>query len=493
MLQITKDQKAADISKDGDGSAIISSKVSDIEVIAINDSGGRDEGRSQPCSISLRIAGQNEPLCVRGATREDTIDLLLFLREHTSKPIMLNLNSCHSTARGELVGASARTMPPRFSLQRLELYVEWINSLRVWESRIDVSSLTQEMASGLLLCAIMEHLVPGTSYQGLHKRPLSRLAAVHNIEQGLAVVWRAAQVNNSLIPAAMEIYQGNAMRVNALIAEIFEVYVLRPIRNKFAVMTRWYNSVLKHYGRALPSGCDLRGLWSHFQDGVSLFCVMYHFHGSSLIGAGNHARYVNPTKVYAKPVGLAQHRSNVQECFYLLQAVGIDVVWGVDIWLSYPDADFVLYQLFKIYEAFVEKVCVLPPAHRDKAGLVSGPNGLRVKGLVFADEGLEVTGPEKSSLPYPVYLGDGTKQSLAILPVCDEPMSVPRLGMGMTLESTADLTMSQGRTGGLIVDSFLRRQFNEQREYGWNASIAETTAYRSEHHHNLLYLQVRVA
>ena len=485
MLHMVKEDRPTNPAKDGIDD--ISSSMSDIEVVAINDpvQGGR--GGNHPFSVSIRMPGQDSVLHVRGPTREETIDLLILLREGSSKPVLLNLEDHYLKGykRNEV-----RKAHPRYSLQRLELYVEWLNSLHVWETRIKVSTLTREMASGLLLCAIMERLVPGTTYQGLHKRPLSRLAAIHNVEQGLAVVWRAARVNNSLIPTAAEIYQGTATRINALIAEIFEVYVLRPIRSKFEDMVRWYNSVLKHYERDLPKVCDLADLWTQFQDGVSLFCVLYHFYGTSLVGMGENSRQVDARKLHARPLDLAQHRSNVQECFILLQAIGIDVVWGVDIWLSYPDADFVLYQLFKVYDHLVEKVCVLPPAQADKPGLVSGPYGLRVTGLLFADGTLEQKAERPEDSPRQVYLGDGSKQTLALLPVCDSQSPLPHFGKGMTLSTPADHVQKVECSGESNRDNFLRRQSVEQKERGWNASIANSTAYRNEDCNSLLALQV---
>jgi hypothetical protein len=228
---------------------------------------------------------------------------------------------------------------PRVSLQRLELLLSWINSLRVWPTPVEAQTMAKDMANGLLLCAIMEKLVPGTKYVGIHRKPLSRQAAIKNIEEALAVVWRSARVNNRMVPPAGDIYQGKPSQVANLVTEIFEVYAMKPTRKQSQVMLRWYASVLQQYDRAqgLSDTAEGAALWEHFQNGVSLWCVMFHFCGTNLVGSQENARAVDPKRIFSRPRDLAEYRSNIQECFLIMKAVGIPIIYTVDAWISYPD------------------------------------------------------------------------------------------------------------------------------------------------------------
>ena len=99
-----------------------------------------------------------------------------------------------------------------------------------------------------------------------------------------------------------------------------------------------------------------------------------------------HSIRIDPMRVVRKPVGFTDVKANVTYVFSLLRALKIDVVWDVDEWLTFPDADFMLLQLWFIYEALRSKQGVLPAASGKEAGYTSGPNGeMLIVGIVFAD------------------------------------------------------------------------------------------------------------
>lgn len=142
-------------------------------------------------------------------------------------------------------------------------------------------------------------------------------------------------------------------------------------------------------------------------------------------------------------------------------------------------------------------MCVLPPAHGLKAGLVSGHFGqLRVANLVFADGVLGTEEDEDESAlspPRHVFLGKGVAQTLPLLPVCDShvvsPTKVPDLSMGMVLGPLPDKDAAS-TSSPPTADDYLRRQSAQQQEKGWNKSTASFDINRSEHPHNLLTLRV---
>lgn len=322
---------------------------------------------------------------------------------------------------------------PRVSVRKLTQYVRWLNSLHVWPSPVDISSLHEVMCNGLLLCALMKKLVPGTQYKGLNKRPLTRRPAIANLEQALSVIWRSGRVNNTRVPSADEIYNGKTDRIAVLVQEVFDVYVVRDMRKLAPTMMTWFAGVLSQYRRQLGPGC-LRAphddAWAEFQTGTSMFCVLYHFCGPSWVGTGSTAVKVDSRKIYWEPRDLAQHRSNVQQVFKLLEALRIEVLWTVDDWITFPDSDFVLLQLRRIYERFQHSHCVIPPAQGFAVGMSSGENGEPIiVGLDWADKqpasasasasGAVAAGDDASYRAPAVFLGNGLGQSLAAPPIFD--------------------------------------------------------------------------
>ena len=105
-----------------------------------------------------------------------------------------------------------------------------------------------------------------------------------------------------------------------------------------------------------------------------------------MIGEGANVINIDPMRIISKPTNAIEVRSNIIYVFTLLRTLKIEVVWDVMDWITYPDTDFVLLQLFYIYDALKARHCSLAPAMGNTAGVTSGPNGEPlVVGMIFCD------------------------------------------------------------------------------------------------------------
>ena len=247
----------------------------------------------------------------------------------------------------------------------------------------------------------MRYLIKGAEFPQLNERALSRGAAMKNIELSLAIIWRSKAVNSSRIATSAEIFEGNKLKIMVMIQEIFDVYVRRPLYSQAIKMLSWYNKILRMYNRRLPVGVftesDFSGVWSCFQSGTAIFCVIYHFFGPAMIGEGVGVVRVDPMRIVNKPTNVVEFRSNVIYSFQLLKALGIEVCWDPMDWVTFPDVDFTMIQLQYIYNALKGRNCVLPPATGNQAGVTSAANGEPlVVGVVFSDT-ITVSIPNLSS------------------------------------------------------------------------------------------------
>jgi hypothetical protein len=317
---------------------------------------------------------------------------------------------------------------PQLSVRRVRQICHWINSMKLWKQTVDIASLHGCMCNGVLLARIVQKVVPGTSFLHLNEKALSRRAALDNLEKSLGTIWRSKCVNNSRIPSATDIYDGNMHKMATMLQEIFEVYVQRPLIKQAIKVLKWYNNILKQYDRRLPIGIftesDFEAVWSHFQSGSALFCVIYHLFGPITVGSGRNLVKIDPIRIVNNPANLSEYRTNLMYTFSLLHALEIDVLWDVMDFLSYPDVDFVLLQLTVIYDKLKSRQCSLPPAQGMNAGVTSGPQGLMVVGMVFSDTTVtpkneHMSGTDRAAAMKrnrSVLLGAGS-ESLKVLPV----------------------------------------------------------------------------
>lgn len=320
--------------------------------------------------------------------------------------------------RRELIDSHIKK--PTYSIRRVKQLAQWINSLHVWPHQITITNLHKQFCNGLLLANLMKVFIPNLEILHLNEKALAEKPAIDNIEKVLGCIWRSKSVNNSRVPKASEIYNGNVTKLVILLQELFDVYMRKPLYGRVEKLFKWYTSILRQYELPIPievfTERDLSDIWPHFQTGTALFCVIYHFHGPIAVGSGANAIRIDPLRVTAEPRSISEFRANVNYVFSLLRALNIEVFWEVDDWITHPDTEFILIQLGNVYEAFKHKQCSLPPAQGTIAGVTSGPNGEpRVVGLVFADTLLS-NRVSVERMARTVLLGSG-EDALPLLPI----------------------------------------------------------------------------
>ena len=85
-------------------------------------------------------------------------------------------------------------------------------------------------------------------------------------------------INNSRVPKAEEIYEGNVNKIIILLDEMFLVYIQRPLYKKAPKMLRWFNRILKQHQLQVSLSLSLRLMRGYGFKGLLLYTVdcLYH-------------------------------------------------------------------------------------------------------------------------------------------------------------------------------------------------------------------------
>ncbi|CAE7215213.1 unnamed protein product [Symbiodinium natans] len=150
--------------------------------------------------------------------------------------------------------------PARHCWTRVPFFTKWINSLCMddpgW-SPVDENSFFEELKTGLVLCKVVERLVPGVDLttKGIYHKPRTRATCVANIEKALTVAWRTG-VNAGNMCSADDIYDCRVTAVTRCISELFDALQmrLREVRSRSREMLTSMNAHL------VPIGCGLSEL-----------------------------------------------------------------------------------------------------------------------------------------------------------------------------------------------------------------------------------------
>jgi hypothetical protein len=408
------------------------------------------------------------------AERKEKIDQMFSARE-TGSSSGLPSNVPAPKRRKELIENYIRK--PKYSVRRVTLICEWINTLKVWPRKLTILSLHREMCNGLLLANVFKYLKSDVEYVNMHEKAMVKKAAVSNLEQVLGHIWRSKSLNNSRIPSAEDIYNGNTSKTAILINELFAVYILRPLYKNALRILSWYHSILKQYQRPLPSYVfdegDLSGVWPHFQSGTALFCIVFHFFGAAHIKTTNGSILrVDPFKIAGDPSSICEFRSNLRYVFELLEVLGIDVIWTAEDWISNPDTEFIMFQLSLIFEKLKDNQCTLPPAYGDKPRLTSGSNGeALVIGLVFKDAPANMKFLPKTRKAVRLGYDD---DSMPLLPIDSQFIQNinPRFSAGGWLPQGM-ITISNAKISQVAVELKESKLYNDKNN--WNARTTVNT------------------
>lgn len=298
----------------------------------------------------------------------------------------------------------------KLSLKRLKLLLSWINNdLKIWHNKLTIKNYSKEFSNGILLIKLLTEILPNSKFHLINKKVLTINSAISNIENCLGELLRSkTSLNLNYIPKANEILNCFSKKNFVFINELFNLYIVKSLYKKKNMILSWYNNILKQYSRGFstmfyrdstsltPSNdtglFNENIVWKNFQSGVSLFCILYHFYGACGIKLNEDSSYgpkiipVDPLKIVSNPTSLCDYRNNLAYIFSLFKLLNIPVLWNIEDWITNYDFDFFLLQLYYLYENLKFEQCTLPPAHENRSGLTSGPNGeALVVGIIYKD------------------------------------------------------------------------------------------------------------
>ncbi|CAL1154631.1 unnamed protein product [Cladocopium goreaui] len=119
---------------------------------------------------------------------------------------------------------------------------------------VEESNFFEDLKTGLVLCKVVERLVPGVDLttKGIYQKPRTRATCVANIDKALSVAWRTG-VNATNMCSAEDIYDCKVTAATRCVSEIFEALQMR-VRE---VRTRSREMLVSMNARLSPIGCAL--------------------------------------------------------------------------------------------------------------------------------------------------------------------------------------------------------------------------------------------
>ena len=149
--------------------------------------------------------------------------------------------ACEPDAR-----APARARPRAPSARRVDGVVRWIDAQRLAGPMRTAAVLPSALASGELLCALVQHVVPAARLAPVHRGPRARALCAANAENALGVLWRGGRCRSGVLRAYGAAAGGApaAQAAAALVCEVFDAYAIRDLRRREAAIARRVDAAL---------------------------------------------------------------------------------------------------------------------------------------------------------------------------------------------------------------------------------------------------------
>eukprot|EP00927_Polykrikos_kofoidii_P038658 TRINITY_DN33063_c0_g1_i1.p1 TRINITY_DN33063_c0_g1~~TRINITY_DN33063_c0_g1_i1.p1 ORF type:complete len:809 (-),score=147.38 TRINITY_DN33063_c0_g1_i1:26-2452(-) len=259
-----------------------------------------------------------------------------------------------SRGDGSKRGLLARVGTSKAAWESVPFLVNWINHIcggcLGW-TPVTISSIFDDLRTGLVLCQIVERLLPAADCsKGVARRPKTRTSCIANIDRALAFVWKQG-VRSAQMCSADEIYDRDIRRTVSCLVEVFSVLQmrLREVRLKARAMVAWMQDVLALAGKPLsdqtlvdPYGYK-QELRDDFADGTKVMSLLVST-GVTPLGASSRLRILCSSEKH-----FHQNGALVNDA---LTAAGCPVLLSPSEWSAPPNPfpDTLVYQLFVLWQ-----------------------------------------------------------------------------------------------------------------------------------------------
>lgn len=142
------------------------------------------------------------------------------------------------------------------------------------------------------------------------------------------------------MPTPEEVYMKNKDRVMSLFNQIFEIHAMRLVRRHFTEMKDWFRSINANYKRTIFE--NQQNIIDDCRDGVS---VLLAFHCCT-----TPKERASMYPIFWKPTSREELELNIEYMLSMIEAHDIPVLWTCDDFIDCHDVDFLLYQLYLVYD-----------------------------------------------------------------------------------------------------------------------------------------------
>lgn len=210
--------------------------------------------------------------------------------------------------------------------------VNWINSLCIWPC-LTVENVFAELKNGLLLCRLVEQLIPGVKIDGIYQKALARKPSLSNLEKGLAEIHKC-NANRRNLCTSEDLYEGREAPVARFLVEAFETLAVKEIRGRVRRMVADLDQLLVPFDRRLQEATvrDPLGIGSEtlVEDFADCTRVMLALHVFDLVGVEDIKR------LQGQPRSREDFRDNAQILQESFRDLGIPVLLSEEEWAKPP-------------------------------------------------------------------------------------------------------------------------------------------------------------
>lgn len=238
---------------------------------------------------------------------------------------------------------------------------------------IHAGNFFSKCGDGLFLPEFLTAVIPAFEPRGLNIRPRTNKTISENLEICLSEIWRRRGVlSANLICTAEELIESkNKKKIYKFISELFELFVLKEVRQGSEFLIDWANQFLSAFGWEVVG--ESHGIFEFFKSSVRFGLLL-------CLGGGVGLREFS-AKIFARPISDEQFTSNAEFILKKMRDAKIPVFFDsrdFSVGGEGGNPDLLLLQLHAFWETVENGVIKMPDPHHP-------PSIAKVLGVVTGD------------------------------------------------------------------------------------------------------------
>lgn len=241
----------------------------------------------------------------------------------------------------------------KLSVFQKQVLTRWINSADIWDTKIVIDNLVDELKTGVLLCNVLKFHQTNLDFAGLNLAVRSRKPCLNNLEKAIQVMCQKG-VPTRYVLTAEEIFDGQKVeRIWLMMKQIFEVFAMHDMKMLKAQIIGWLSSIVQFFDHRhqfdMTVNWKSEEFYNQIKTGLPIFYVLLLYTQQP---SAQQMPLLDASRIYEIPQSRQELKENLTYVVQMQYHLNIPIYLMPEDYIDRFQPNFVLLMLYYHYVRF---------------------------------------------------------------------------------------------------------------------------------------------